>query len=84
RLEPKRLNLNSLVVEFSEMLVRTLGDKVDLHLDLKPGLPSCTLDATHMEMALLNVLINARDAMPKGGLVTVATSTMADSERLER
>ena len=84
RLEPKRLNLNSLVVEFSEMLVRTLGDKVDLHLDLKPGLPSCTLDATHMEMALLNVLINARDAMPKGGRVTVATSTMADSERLER
>ncbi len=84
RLDPKRLNLNSLVVEFSEMLVRTLGDKVDLHLDLKPGLPSCTLDATHMEMALLNVLINARDAMPGGGRVTVATSTLADTERLER
>jgi PAS domain S-box-containing protein len=84
RLEPKRLNLNSLVVEFSEMLVRTLGDKVDLHLDLKPGLPSCTLDPTHMEMALLNVLINARDAMPEGGKVTVATSTMDDPEKLER
>ena len=84
RLEPKRLNLNSLVVEFSDMLVRTLGENVDLHLDLKPGLPSCTLDATHMEMALLNVLINARDAMPDGGRVTVATSTMVDSERLER
>ena len=84
RLDPKRLNLNSLVVEFSDMLVRTLGDNVDLHLDLKPGLPSCTLDATHMEMALLNVLINARDAMPEGGRVTVATSTMVDSERLER
>jgi len=84
RLEPKRLNLNSLVVEFSDMLVRTLGDGVDLHLDLKPGLPACTLDATHMEMALLNVLINARDAMPDGGRVTIATSTMVDSERLER
>ncbi len=84
RLEPKRLNLNSLVVEFSEMLVRTLGDKVDLHLDLKPGLPSCTLDPTHMEMALLNVLINARDAMPEGGKVTVATSTMDDPDKLER
>jgi CheY-like chemotaxis protein len=72
------------VVEFSEMLVRTLGDKVDLHLDLKPGLPSCTLDPTHMEMALLNVLINARDAMPEGGKVTVATSTMDDPEKLER
>ncbi|QOY92679.1 PAS domain-containing protein [Massilia sp. UMI-21] len=84
RLDPKRLNLNSLVVEFSEMLVRTLGDKVDLHLDLKPGLPSCTLDPTHMEMALLNVLINARDAMPQGGKVTIATSTMDDPETLER
>jgi PAS domain S-box-containing protein len=82
RLEPKRINLNSLVVEFSEMLVRTLGEKVDLHLDLKPGLPSCTLDATHMEMALLNVLINARDAMPGGGKVTVATSVINDMDRL--
>ncbi|WP_248324304.1 MULTISPECIES: histidine kinase famiy protein [unclassified Caballeronia] len=83
RLEPKQLNLNTLVVEFSEMLVRTLGDKIDLHLDLKPGLPACTLDATHMEMALLNVLINARDAMPKGGRVTVATSVINDAERIE-
>jgi len=84
RLEPKRLNLNSLVVEFSEMLVRTLGDQVDLHLDLKPGLPACTLDGTHMEMALLNVLINARDALPAGGKVTIGTSTIMDPERLER
>lgn len=75
RLEPRRVNLNSLVVEFSEMLVRTIGDKVDLRLDLKPGLPSSTLDPVHLEMALLNVLINARDAMPDGGRVTVATAT---------
>ena len=73
RLEPRRVNLNSLLVEFSELLVRTLGDKVELHLDLKPGLPACTLDPTHLEMALLNVLINARDAMPNGGQVKVAT-----------
>ena len=83
RLEPKRLSLNSLVVEFSEMLVRTLGDRIDLHLDLKPGLPACIVDATHMEMALLNVLINARDAMPGGGKVTVATSIINDRERIE-
>lgn len=83
RLEPKRINLNTLVVEFSEMLVRTLGDKIDLHLDLKPGLPACVIDATHMEMALLNVLINARDAMPNGGKVTVATSVINDKDRIE-
>ncbi len=76
RLEPRRVNLNTLLVEFSEMLVRTLGDKVEMHLDLKPGLPYCTLDPTHLEMALLNVLINARDAMPQGGKVKVGTSLL--------
>ncbi|XYJ11318.1 histidine kinase famiy protein [Telluria sp. B2] len=76
RLEPRRVNLNALLVEFSELLVRTLGDRVELHLDLKPGLPYCTLDPTHLEMALLNVLINARDAMPEGGQVKVGTSLL--------
>jgi PAS domain S-box-containing protein len=78
RLEPRRINVNSIVVEFSEMLVRTLGDQVDLRLDLRPGLPACNLDPTHLEMALLNVLINARDAMPDGGEVTVGTSVVRD------
>jgi len=83
RLEPKRVNLNTLVVEFSEMLVRTLGSKVDLRLDLRPGLPACVLDPVHMEMALLNVLINARDAMSDGGKVTLGTSFIAERERTE-
>ena len=82
RLEPRRINLNSLLVEFSELLVRTLGDQVELHLDLKPGLPYCTLDPTHLEMALLNVLINSRDAMPQGGQVTVATSLLRGDKRM--
>lgn len=77
RLEPKQINLNALLVEFSELLVRTLGDRVVLQLDLKPGLPSCKLDPTHFEMALLNVLINARDAMPHGGRVRVSTVLVA-------
>ncbi|WP_208279255.1 response regulator [Massilia oculi] len=81
RLEPKRLSLNSLVVEFSDMLVRTLGDKVDLRLDLKPGLPSCTVDPTYLEMALLNVVLNARDAMPGGGAVTVGTAVLGEERR---
>lgn len=81
RLEPKRLSLNSLVVEFSDMLVRTLGDKIDLRLDLKPGLPACTIDPTYLEMALLNVVLNARDAMPDGGAVTVGTAVLGDERR---
>ena len=82
RLEQKRVSLNSLVVEFSDMLVRTLGDKVELRLDLRPGLPSCTIDPTYLEMALLNVVINARDAMPAGGVVTVGTAVVTETRRL--
>lgn len=81
RLEQKDINLNSLVVDFSDMLVRTLGDKVELRLDLKPGLPPCTLDTTYLEMALLNVVINARDAMPDGGVVTVGTALTSQQRR---
>lgn len=81
RLEPKRLSMNSLVVEFSDMLVRTLGEKIDLRLDLKPGLPACTIDPTYLEMALLNVVLNARDAMPGGGAVTVGTAVLGDERR---
>jgi len=81
RLEAQRLSLNSLVVEFSDMLVRTLGDKIDLRLDLKPGLPSCTVDPTYLEMALLNVVLNARDAMPDGGAVTVGTAVLTPERR---
>ena len=81
RLEPKRLSLNSLVVEFSDMLVRTLGEKIDLRLDLKPGLPPCTIDPTYLEMALLNVVLNARDAMPGGGAVTVGTTVLGEERR---
>lgn len=81
RLEHQRVSLNALVVEFSDMLVRTLGDKVELRLDLRPGLPSCSIDPTYLEMALLNVLVNARDAMPRGGVVTVGTAVVTEQRR---
>ena len=83
RLEPKPLNINTQVFDFAEMLARTLGDRIELRLDLRPGLPACMLDATHFEMALLNVLINARDAMPDGGEVTVGTAIVRGEERLK-
>jgi CheY-like chemotaxis protein len=83
RLEPRPVNINSLVVDFSEMLARTLGGKIELRLDLRPGLPVCMIDPTHLEMALLNVLINARDAMPEGGEVTVATAIVRGEDRLK-
>ncbi|MCF4128798.1 histidine kinase famiy protein [Methylobacterium sp. SyP6R] len=76
RLEPRSLNLNALVLAFAEVAESTLGSTVSVRLDLTPRLPAVTLDRTNLEMALLNVLINARDAMPKGGTVTISTGTV--------
>ena len=75
-LDPKPVNLNDLVVEFGDMLESTAGPAIDLELNLKRRVPTCSVDRVHLEMALLNVLINARDAMPKGGTVAIGTSSM--------
>nr|WP_245524226.1 histidine kinase famiy protein [Methylobacterium nonmethylotrophicum] len=76
RLEPRSLNLNALVLAFAEVAESTLGSAVSVRLDLTPRLPAVTLDRTNLEMALLNVLINARDAMPAGGTVTISTASL--------
>jgi PAS domain S-box-containing protein len=73
RLEPKAVNLNELIENFAEMLERSLGNNIELCFDLTPDLPPCTVDPVHLEMALLNALTNARDAMPDGGIVTIGT-----------
>lgn len=83
RLDPRRLNLNGLVIEFSEILLSTLGDRIDLRLDLRPALPECFVDPHQFEVALLNALINSRDAMPRGGTITIGTSILSDRRKLD-
>lgn len=83
RLDPRRLNLNGLVIEFSEILLSTLGDRIDLRLDLRPALPECFVDPHQFEVALLNALINSRDAMPQGGTITIGTSILSDRRKLD-
>jgi CheY-like chemotaxis protein len=67
-------NLNNLIVEFGEMLENSVGPQIEVQLNLRPRVPPALVDPVHLEMAVLNVLINARDAMPKGGCVTIGTS----------
>uniref|UniRef100_UPI0022EB42C0 histidine kinase famiy protein n=1 Tax=Falsiroseomonas oryzae TaxID=2766473 RepID=UPI0022EB42C0 len=74
RLEPKVVDLNALLDEFDEMLESTLGGRIELRITTRRRLPPIRVDPVHLEMALLNVLINARDAMPDGGVATVETS----------
>ncbi len=76
RLDGRALNLNTLVRGMNEITGRTLGDHVVVRTDLAPDLWNCRIDPTQAEVALLNVLLNARDAMPGGGTVTIKTENL--------
>lgn len=74
RLTPRAVDISDCVTGFVDVLESSLGRSVELHLSLRRNLPRALLDAEQLEMAILNIAINARDAMPKGGLLTIATS----------
>lgn len=73
RLEPKVVELNQLIHDFGDLLDNTVGAQIRLVTAMERRLPTVEVDPTHLEMAILNVLLNARDAMPRGGTVTIST-----------
>ena len=73
-LDPKPLAANRLVAEMEDLLRRTLGPAISLEMVLAGGLWPTLCDPVQLESALLNLCINARDAMPDGGRLTVETS----------
>ncbi|HVG49950.1 MAG TPA: histidine kinase famiy protein [Rubellimicrobium sp.] len=76
RLEPTPVDLSAAVNSFADLLATTAGNRADLQLNLRHRLPNCFVDLTHLETSLLNIVLNARDAMPDGGTVTVSTSRL--------
>jgi PAS domain S-box-containing protein len=77
RLRPKVLALNEVVSEMIELLRRTLGEKINVREAFEPELWPTRIDRGQLESALLNLVVNARDAMPKGGTVTISTANVA-------
>jgi PAS domain S-box-containing protein len=67
------LSLNSVVEDACKMLPCIIGEDVDLHLDLGGGLGQVRIDSAQISQVLINLAINARDAMPNGGKLTIAT-----------
>jgi PAS domain S-box-containing protein len=68
------LNLNDVVIRATPLLRRLLGQRVECMLRLTPGVGLIQADATQMEQVLLNLALNARDAMPDGGVLTIETA----------
>ena len=73
-LAPKALDTDRLVRGMSDMLNRTLGETVRLEIVTTPGLWKVEADPNQLEAAILNLAVNARDAMPRGGTLTVETA----------
>jgi PAS domain S-box-containing protein len=73
-LEPQPIELNKLVRGMSELLTRTLGESIAIETVLAGGLWWTSADANQLENAILNLAVNARDAMPKGGKLTIETA----------
>ena len=80
-LDPKAVDVNQLINGMEDLLERTLGEKIKLVVRLAPELGPALTDAHQLENAILNLAINARDAMPQGGTLTIATENAVIKSR---
>lgn len=73
-LEPRATDLNRLLHQFTPLLHRTLGEHIEIEIVQAAGLWQTLVDAGQLEAAILNLAVNARDAMPDGGRLTIETA----------
>ncbi|HEX6859940.1 MAG TPA: response regulator [Caulobacteraceae bacterium] len=82
-LSPVTLDVNELIRGFEPLLRQGVGEAIELRLALAEGHLCANVDPTQLETALLNLAVNARDAMPDGGPLTIATLRKGDTVRIE-
>jgi PAS domain S-box-containing protein len=76
-LDPKPVDIDRLVSGMNKLLQRVLGERVDISTNYGPGLWNALVDASQLETALINLSVNARDAMPDGGRLTIETKNIS-------
>lgn len=77
-LRPEVIDVNATVDALSEMLQRVLGSRIKVAIDLANDPGRAEVDVAQLETAILNAAVNARDAMPKGGTLTISTASQLD------
>ncbi len=79
-LQPRVLDLNVIVAEFERMLRRLVGEQIRVAIDCAPALWQVRADPGEIGRAIMNLALNARDAMPDGGMLTIATANVTLTE----
>ena len=77
-LQPTTVDIKQLITNMKDLVVTTTGPKINVEINVPDGLPSAWTDTNQLEMAILNLAVNARDAMPDGGVlrITATASTV--------
>lgn len=83
-LETRLLNLNDVINDISKMLLRLIGEDVEYATNLDSKLGMIKADPSQLEQVILNLVVNARDAMPHGGRITIETKNVELDERFVR
>jgi len=79
-LDPKPIDVSRLVTGMSDLLHRTIGEQIAIETVMSAGLWRTNIDANQLEMAIINLAVNARDALPNGGKLTIETANVSLDE----